>query len=268
MTLPPPSRLADPDVLDGRHEPPAAPFAAHPPALRAAPPALRAAPPPLFHLALRLDGEPCLVVGGGPVGARKAASLLECGAVVTVVSPEICALFDDLPVSFARRSYRSGEAAGYRLVVTATGIWEVDREVYLDAEQAGVLVNAADDPNSCSFLMPATLRQGDVSVAVSTGGSSPFLAGWLRRRVGQVVGPEVAMLVAVVGETRTTIRAAGVSSEGLDWEGLVEGALWPLVQAGDLATARSVAARWVEDVLHAGRLAPEAPKSSRSGSSA
>lgn len=75
---------------------------------------------PLFHAALRLAGRRCLVVGGGPVGARKAAAL----------------------------------------IVTATGIPEVDRAVYLDAERAGVLANAADDPASCSFLMPAVLRRG------------------------------------------------------------------------------------------------------------
>lgn len=261
MTPPLPSPLAVPGIVAGRPAP------AHARG-QGPPPGVLPAPAPLFHLALRLDGQPCLVVGGGPVGARKAASLLECGALVTVVSPETCGLFADLPVTFARRSYRSGEAAGYRLVVTATGIPDVDREVYLDAERAGVLVNAADDPASCSFLMPAMLRRGDVSVAVSTGGVSPWLAGWLRRRVGEVVGPEVATLATLVGEARRTIRAAGVSSESLDWGGLVDDVLWPLVSAADLATARSAAARWVEDVLAAEGSAPEATASSGSGSPA
>jgi precorrin-2 dehydrogenase/sirohydrochlorin ferrochelatase len=133
--------------------------------------------------------------------------------------------------------------------VTATGIPHVDREVYLDAERAGVLVNAADDPASCSFLMPATFRRGDVSVAVSTGGVSPWLAGWLRRRVAEVVSPEVAILAGIVGRARTTIRAAGVSSEGLDWSGLVDSALWPLVSGGNATAARWVADRWVETIL-------------------
>jgi precorrin-2 dehydrogenase/sirohydrochlorin ferrochelatase len=208
------------------------------------------APAPLFHLALRLEGQPCLVVGGGPIGARKAASLIECGAVVTVVAPETCDLVEQLPVSLVHRPYRHGEAASYRLVVAATGIAEVDRQVFLDAEAAGVLVNAADDPASCSFFMPAVLRRGDVSVAVSTAGVSPWLAGWIRRRVGEAVTPEVAELAVIVGEARTTIRAAGRSSEGLDWDALVEGALWPLVQAGDLESARSAAAEWVAVTLN------------------
>jgi len=173
----------------------------------------------------------------------------ESGALVTVVSPEISAPWADLPVEVARRPYRSGEAAGYRLVVTATGIPAVDREVFRDAERAGVLVNAADDPASCSFLMPAVLRRGDVSVAVSTAGVSPWLAGWVRRRIGEVVGEEVGELAAITGEARTAIRAAGVSSEGLGWDDLVEEVLWPLVRSGDVETARSAAARWVEAVL-------------------
>lgn len=204
---------------------------------------------PLFQLALRLEGQPCLVVGGGRVGVRKAVALLECGAIVTVVSPEISTLWATLPVEVVRRPYRSGEAAGYRLVVTATGIPELDREVFLDAERAGVLVNAADDPASCSFLMPAVLRRGDVSIAVSTGGVSPWLAGWVRRRIGEAVGEEIADLATIIGEARTAVRSAGVSSEGLGWDDLVEGVLWPLVRSGDLETARSAAARWVRAVL-------------------
>jgi len=210
------------------------------------------APAPLFHLALRLEGLPCLVVGGGPIGARKAASLIECGAVVTVVAPEMCDLVEQLPVSSVQRPYEQGEAAAYRLVVAATGVPEVDRQVYLDAEGAGVLVNAADDPASCSFLMPAVLRRGDVSVAVSTAGVSPWLAGWIRRRVGEAVPIEVADLAAIVGEARATIRAAGLSSEGLDWEELVDGALWPLVQSGDLRSARAAAAAWVASTIAGG----------------
>jgi precorrin-2 dehydrogenase/sirohydrochlorin ferrochelatase len=212
--------------------------------------------PPLFHLALRLAGEPCLVVGGGPVGARKAASLLECGAAVTLVSPEVCAAFDALPVSIKRRPYRSGEAASYRLVVTATGVAKVDRQVFLDAERAGVLVNAADDPTSCSFLMPAVLRRGDVSVAVSTAGVSPWLAGWVRSRVGEVVGPGVAVLAEIVGEVRSSIRAGGLSTEALDWGFLIDGRLWPLICAGDVAGAWQVAGEWVRATLDAGGAVP------------
>jgi len=244
MTAPPPASVAAPGA-SAPEEHAAAPVLA-----AVAPIATRPAAP-LFHLALRLEGERCLVVGGGPIGARKAASLLECGAEVTLVALATSPQVEQLPVTIERRRYRAGEAASYRLVVTATGLPAVDRQVYVDAQRAGVLVNAADDPASCSFLMPAVLRSGDVSVAVSTAGVSPWLAGWVRRRIGEVVGPDVGMLAEIVGEARATIRSAGRSSEGLNWGDLVDDILWPLISAGDVALARSVAVRWVDAVLAA-----------------
>lgn len=215
---------------------------------------------PLFHLALRAEGEDCLVVGGGPVGARKAASLLECGALVTVVAPRVCAALEALQAEapdssvlrIERRAYRAGEVGGYRLVITATGRPEIDRAVYLDCRRAGVLVNAADDPKSCSFLMPAVLSAGPVSVAVSTGGASPWLAGWVRRRVGTVVGPDVGLLTEIVGLARVKVRAAGHSSEGLDWGNLVDDLLWPLISAGQADQARSAADDWAASVISDG----------------
>lgn len=88
-----------------------------------------------------------------------------------------------------------------------------------------------------------------MSVAVSTSGASPFLAGWVRRRVSEIVGDEVADLAQVLGETRAAVRSAGVSSEGLDWGGLVGNLIWPLVLAGDIDLALSAAEGWVEAVL-------------------
>jgi precorrin-2 dehydrogenase/sirohydrochlorin ferrochelatase len=217
---------------------------------------------PVFHAALRLSGQSCLVVGGGPVGARKAAALLECGAQVTVISPRTCAEIGQLPLCVIHRCWQPGDVVGYRLVITATGIAEIDREVFLDAERAGILVNAADDPVSCSFLMPAVLRRGAVSVAVSTSGVSPWLAIWLRQRIGTVLGDEVALLATIVGEARAAIRRAGISSEGLDWAGLVDGSLWPILLDGEIDLARSTARRWVDEVL-AARPASPAPGARR-----
>lgn len=266
MTPSPATSLALPGLVAPPDRAPAPPDSDRPAPTPAVPSADAQPGPaaPLFHLALRLEGEPCLVVGAGPIAARKATSLLECGARVTVVAPQVCDQVEQLPVVLERRRYRAGEAAAYRLVVTATGDPAVDREVYLDAQAAGVLVNAADDPASCSFLMPAVLRSGDVSVAVSTAGVSPWLAGWVRRRIGSVVGPEVGELAEIVGEARAAVRGAGRSSEGLDWNGLVEGVLWPLVSGGQIVLARSAAADWVDAVL-AGPGVEDGPSAQRNG---
>jgi siroheme synthase-like protein len=202
-----------------------------------------------YPIALVLKGRPCLLVGGGRVALRKAEGLLAAGAAVTVVAPRVDEALRALPVQIEQRPYAAGEAARYWLVITATGQPEVDRAVFADGNGAGVLVNAADDVPGCSFILPAVLRRGPVSVAVSTDGTSPALASWLRDRVAGVVGPEVAIVARLVGEARATVRAAGRTSEGLPWRELLDGALPGLVAAGRMAEAENEIERWTAEQL-------------------
>lgn len=206
-------------------------------------------PPAPYPVSLVLAGRRCLVVGGGQVAARKVAGLAGAGAHVTVVAPEVAAAIDGLgarplpgggTLAVERRPYRGGEAASYDVVLTATGRSEVDRQVAADAGAAGRFVNSADDPEACSFLLPAVHRQEPVTVAVSTGGASPALAAWLRRRIAPVVGPEVAVLARLLEECRRELHAEGRSTAEVDWAALLEGPLPDLVATGRLAEARAL----------------------------
>ena len=141
-----------------------------------------------------------------------------------------------------RRPYRRGEAAGYRLVVMATGVAAVDEEVYADAEAAGVWVNSADDVPRCTFFLPSVHRDGPVTVAVSTAGASPALATWLRHRSAGALGPGLGTLAALLAEARDRVKAQGRSTEDVDWQALLDGPLPSLVSAGDLAGARALLA--------------------------
>jgi siroheme synthase-like protein len=188
-------------------------------------------------------GRPCLVVGGGPVAARKAAGLLACGAVVTVVAPSLCDAMTQLgSVVVQRRPYAAGEAAAYRLVVTATGIPEVDAAVSADAEAAGVWVNSADDLDHCTFILPSVHRDGPVTLSVSTGGNSPALASWLRARLSAVGGSGLGELALLLGQVRQRLRDAGQSTESVNWSALLDGPLPALVRDGRLAEARALIA--------------------------
>jgi len=183
------------------------------------------------------------VVGGGPVAARKAADLLECGAEVTVVAPELDPALVALAGSthrlrLERRPYRAGEAATYRLVVTATGVPEVDRLAAADAEAAGIWVNSADDADHCTFFLPSVHREGAVTVSVSTGGASPALAAWLRRRLGGSLGPDLDVLASLLEEGRRALRSAGQPTAAVDWTALLDGELPGLVRAGRVTEAR------------------------------
>ncbi|HET6812113.1 MAG TPA: bifunctional precorrin-2 dehydrogenase/sirohydrochlorin ferrochelatase [Acidimicrobiales bacterium] len=192
-----------------------------------------------YPVTLIVEGRPCLVVGGGPVAARKAAGLLECGARVRVVAERVGPEIRSLAVDWEERPYRAGEAGRYWLVATATDHPEVTREVAADAEAAGVLVNAADDPGLCSFFLPAVARRGRVSVAVSTEGASPALARWLRDRVAdEYVGPEYGVLADLLAERRDEIHAAGRSTESVDWRAALDSDMLDLVRTGRVDQAR------------------------------
>jgi siroheme synthase-like protein len=200
--------------------------------------------PPLFYpVSLDVSGRSCLVVGGGKVAARKARSLLECGAVVTVIAPALGDDMEALAPSLAaleRRDYAEGDASAFRLVVTATGIPEVDGAVFADAETAGVWANSADDRAHSSFILPAVYRDGAVTVSVSTGGLSPALASWLRTRLAAECGNGAGVLAQLLGEARVRLKEAGRPSDSVDWARLLNGALPELVRAGDLDSASAV----------------------------
>jgi precorrin-2 dehydrogenase / sirohydrochlorin ferrochelatase len=212
----------------------------------------------VFQACLVLQGRRCLVVGGGRIATRKVEGLVSAGAEVTVIAPEIAPEIVALPVRVERRAYRRGDAAQYRLVLTATGRPEVDRLVFEDGELCGVFVNAADDRASCSFLVPAVLRRGPVSVAVSTGGTSPALAVWLRDRIAELVGPETETIAYLLERARAEVKSAGISTESLDWSSLIEGdkesaagtlGVAALVSAGRFPDAEQLVAQWLAGVL-------------------
>lgn len=194
---------------------------------------------PQYPVLLRLQGRRCLVVGGGPVALGKVRGLLAVDAEVTVVAPEVVDDLAALPgVTVERRPYRQGEAAGYRLVITATGDPAVDRQVFLDGEAAGVWVNSADDPENCAFTLPAVVRRGPITVAVSTGGHSPALSSWLRSRLADEVGPEYEVLLQLLAERREALRSEGIATEGLSWQEALDSGMLDLVRAGRVAEAR------------------------------
>jgi siroheme synthase-like protein len=202
-----------------------------------------AGPPSFYPVSLDLSNRPCLVVGAGAVAARKALGLLDCGARITVIAPDIGedmqALSSQLE-ALEPRAFRPGDAAGFRLVVTATGDPGVDGAVAAEADAAGVWVNSADDPEHCSFILPAVHREGAVTIAVSTGGLSPALAVWLRNRLAASGGGGLDALAELLNETRRRLQTEGKPSDTVDWKTLLDGELPSLVRAGDLDKARAI----------------------------
>jgi precorrin-2 dehydrogenase len=176
-----------------------------------------------YPVFLRLDAVPVLVVGGGPVAARKVAGLASAGATVRVVAPDITTDLERAQVGeIHQRPYEPGDLDGVRLVVTATGRPDVDAAVAADATAAGIWVNAADQPDDCTFILPAVARNGPLTVAVSTDGESPALARRLRDRAAELLTDEAATLAGELGTRRAAVRAVGGSTEDVDWSAFID----------------------------------------------
>ena len=171
---------------------------------------------------------------------RKADGLLAAGAEVHVVATEIRSAMNTLAglASLEQRPYRRGEAAGYWLVVAATGDPATNQAIYDDGEAARVWVNSADDPDRCSFILPAVARQGPVTVAVSTSGYSPALASWLKAHFAAQMGPELAELAQLLADMRARLKATGRSTEDVDWRSGIDWAMLDLIRDGRQAEAK------------------------------
>jgi precorrin-2 dehydrogenase/sirohydrochlorin ferrochelatase len=195
---------------------------------------------PLYPVNLLVSGRRVLVVGGGTVAADKCRGLLAAGALVHVIATQVGDDVRALDVTWDERRYRSGDVAGFRLAVACTDDPAVNQAVFDDGEAAGVWVNAADDPDRCSYTLPARLDRGRVLVTVSTGGHSPALATWLRDGLAEHVPGEVDALAELLAEARAALAGTGRRATAADWRAALDSGMLDLVRAGRLDEAREL----------------------------
>jgi precorrin-2 dehydrogenase/sirohydrochlorin ferrochelatase len=166
---------------------------------------------PLFPIFLKLTGRPCIVIGAGTLAESKIESLQTANAQVTVVAPaataRIAAMAEAGEITWHQRSYTSGDLAGSFLVVAATNDPAVNRAVFAEAETAGILINAVDDPPFCDFYFPSVVRRGDLQIAISTAGHSPALAQRLRKEINALLPLDAGDWLAELGNLRREVLA-------------------------------------------------------------
>jgi sulfate adenylyltransferase len=165
--------------------------------------------PALFPLFLKLSGRRVIVVGAGPVAASKAKSLLDTGADITVIAPDFVPELERSDLTLVRRTFRPSDLDGAWLVVAAAPP-EVNREVRAAAETRGVFVNAVDNPETCSAYAGGVLTRGGVTVAVSSNGEAPALAGLLREALESVLPDDLERWLVEARAQRKKWRAEGV----------------------------------------------------------
>jgi len=166
----------------------------------------------LYPIFLKLEGRKVLIVGGGKIAEEKIYAVLRSATDVTVLAPKVTPHIRDwVEAGLVRHiadEYSPGAVQQYFLVIACTDSEAVNRKIYAEAQQAGVLCNAVDDPSHCDFYAPAVVHRGDFQIAISTGGNSPALAQHLRKKLEQQYGPEYESWIGWLGRMREGIIKA------------------------------------------------------------
>ncbi|HUT51927.1 MAG TPA: bifunctional precorrin-2 dehydrogenase/sirohydrochlorin ferrochelatase [bacterium] len=200
----------------------------------------------LFPVLLNVKDRLCVVVGGGEVALRKVMTLLERGAIVKVVSPELRPEFRELVeqslIEWESRAYRQGDLEGAFLGVAAADDAEVNAQVRHEGWTRHVLVNVVDDPAGSDYQVPSFFEDGDLLVAVSTSGASPAVARTLRRMVQGYLGGSFGEALKLISDFRERVK--GEVADGKDrvrfWEQAVTPELLEKVRKGALGEVRAM----------------------------
>ncbi|SJZ66655.1 precorrin-2 dehydrogenase/sirohydrochlorin ferrochelatase family protein [Selenihalanaerobacter shriftii] len=164
-----------------------------------------------YPIALNLDNKSILVVGGGTVAERKVGALLETGADITVVSPELTPKLEEQKdqdlISCERKNYQTADIEDEFLVIGATNSPDVNKQIAEDAFARNLLVNIVDQPEISNFNVPAVVREGALCLSISTGGKSPALSGRIRRELEEGFGVEYDHFLELMGDLRGKIIA-------------------------------------------------------------
>ncbi|MGD2037253.1 MAG: bifunctional precorrin-2 dehydrogenase/sirohydrochlorin ferrochelatase [Desulfobacterales bacterium] len=199
-----------------------------------------------YPIHLDIKNRDCLIVGGGAVSSRKVTTLMECGARVTVVSPDstpqLIKLASEGSIMLRKRAYRSDDLTGMFLVIGATDDESLNRQISKDAEQAHILCNIADRPEVCNFILPSLVRQGDLVITISTSGKSPALAKHLRQKLETQFGREYADFLLLMGAIRQKLLSQAHEPEEhkILFNQLIESDLIQLMQSGKTAEINSL----------------------------
>ena len=197
-----------------------------------------------YPIFLSLTGRRILVIGGGNVAEGKVQGLLNAQADdLTVISPKLTAALGQLHAerrfAWKQAEYREGDIEGFDLCFVATDDGAVNAAVAAEARRRRILVNAADDPPFCDFILPSVVRRGKIVLAASTGGTSPAMARRLREDLSAFLTPDYEALADLLAETRLALRQRDTRIDPETWSKAIDETLWDLLRAGRIDEARA-----------------------------
>lgn len=197
-----------------------------------------------YPLFADLNSRSCVVVGGGKIAQRKVTALLAYGAKVTLISPEVTRIIAAYArqgrIRYVPRRFKKCDLDGAWLVYASTDDEGINQKVFKAAEQKHIFANIVDQKPLCSFIAPAILKRGGLTIAVSTGGASPSLAKKLKREldasIGNQYGPMLKLLESLRGVAKN--RLPKYNDRKIYFDELVHGPVFKKTKAGRYALAR------------------------------
>jgi len=215
--------------------------------------------PRYYPVFIDVKGRRCVVIGGGNIGQEKVEKLVECGADVVVISPQVNSPVQQRAeaqeLTWVRRDYRPGDLETAFIAIAATDDNDVNRQIAREAEERNVLLNVVDVTHLCTFIAPSVASRGAVTIATSTGGASPALARTFREMLSTSRILEYADLAPLLSDARSELKRKGVRVEPDHWQTQITEELLDLVQADETQKAR----RMLMDGLLAGATPTTAP---------
>jgi siroheme synthase-like protein len=195
-----------------------------------------------YPVFLEMKERRCVVIGGGAVAQRKVAGLLAAGADVTVISPviteELRSLIGRRAIAHLARIYKKGDLADYAIAFVATDDPEINAAVSSDSRSLNVWVNVADDPAHCDFILPAIVRRGELTIAVSSSGASPAVTAVIREELEEYFTDDYARLVQIASEVRRELSEKSLCLSGEAWNKALKGPLRRLIREGRATEAK------------------------------
>jgi siroheme synthase-like protein len=204
-----------------------------------------------YPVYIQMREQSCVVIGGGKIAEGKVEGLLAVEAKITVIAPDLTPRLHDLAdqkqIAYLGRAYRPGDLTGAFMVICATDQAEINHQVWQEATANHQLVNVVDDTPRCNFIAPSILRQGDLTVAISTSGKAPALAVRLKERLQREIGPEYERFLELAGELREPLahHIPDFEARKALWYELVDSEILDVLASGDEQQAREIISRVV-----------------------
>lgn len=197
---------------------------------------------PIF---LDIKNKACLIIGGGQVATRKVMLLLQAGAQVSVVAPELDSVLDECAahgtITHRAECFQPEHLHNIALVIAATNDHAINRQISEAAQQRQIPVNVVDNPELCTFIMPSIVDRSPLLIAVSSGGQSPVLARLLRAQLETMIPVAYARIATIAGKFRQRVKQHFTRPEKrrIFWEKILQGPFIEMILAGKDKTAQN-----------------------------